>query len=485
MLPIKDRVRESIYNHFLPQCDQFGLSEEDFYKLVLKPAFREADPAPEEDPDPPNSKGTSVKLFGTTIHSLKRLGEVLFEDPVRQQIYLEDSTLLKAHVDQLADADTAIAFALLYKSEADIEKRYLKICYRLNPGLPYRIKNQLFGQLPDLIDAAFAEKALMDQLYADFGQGRLHLWLHERDPQDYPVIPVEKKAAAFLTFIYNVNSAFPFAISGEFFYSPIELVAKAQKDLSFWPKLLTQCATGHLFIWFKAQGYPGWQDAFQKNINRIKWKKAGEDNHKDYTLIQQLLLLIDPDTICPQLAFNETKVELLALPATQTVEVILNVRLKTLGYVKAQIQLESEQPGITLDQSQIILFDLTGQNSTSLTLRIDPLKFGKNVLHQTSLQLVTDYENISLPVSINVVFPIRSYVLYLLKYAAFGALFFGVMRWLIAAGRGTSKGLPSAIINQQVGRSLPDNWPLFYWVFLLMLLSLLGSFLWIKKAEKI
>lgn len=484
-LPLKDRVRELIYSYFLPQCNQFEITEDDFYKQILKPAFKQADPAPEEDPDPANRKGTWVKIFGVTLHSLKRLGEVLFEDPIRERIYFEDSTLLKNHVDQLEDADMAIAYTALYKSENDPEKRYLKICYRLNPALPYRIDKKLFVSIEDLLAAGFKSRSLMNRIFKDYELGKLHIWLHAHDPKRFPAEPVDRTDLSFLIFLFGINTSYPFYIRHELFHSPIELVNKAQNNLSFWIDLATNCENGYLWIWFNVLGHNDWSEQLRRLTVKLAQNNTLTKDEKTYSLVQQLLLTINADAVRPLIEVGDEKIEVLDLADTVPVESQINLTLKTLGYVRAKLALEPEIAGIWLNTDTIRLFDLTGEKSSAVNLHVNPMMLTKNSRYDTALRITTGYETLTVPIAVQVVFPKYTYLLYLSKYAGFSGLLFGLLRWLIRVGTGQNSALEPRIITGEIARSLPDNWPVFFCVFLVMLISLISSYFLIRKAEKI
>jgi hypothetical protein len=484
-LPVKDRVRELIYTHFLPQCNQYEITEEEFYKQILKTAFQEAAPAPEEDPDPANRKGTFVKLFGVTLHSLKRLGEILFEDPNRQKIYFDDMTFLKAHVDHLEDADTAIEYTLLYKSETDPDRRYLKICYRLNPALPYRIGEELFVGLRELLEAGFKSRSFMDKIYKEYSQGKLHIWLHAQDPERFPPRPDDKIELSFWALIYSINPGFPFFIGQVLFYSPMELVSKARKDLDFWHKLMTYSANGSLFVWFDALGQQHWRTGYTSALKDIQANDLLNQDEKDYATVQQLLNIIDPDTIRPSIVPSEVEIEKLNLAATDRIGVSIMLSLKTSGFVHVNLSLEPPHNGIWLDRAQATLFDLIGQKQASVKLHIDPQQLTKNNIYRTVLEVSTAYETVSIPIQVRSVFPLRTYLLYIVKYAFLGGFLFAFLRWMISVGTGQSGGLSPQIITGEVVRSLPDNWRVFFWVFLAMLAGLIGSYFVIRKVEKL
>jgi len=484
-LPLRDRVREMIYSHFSPQCAQYKISEDDFYKHILKPAFQEAEPPPEEDNDPPNVKGTAVKLFGVTLHSLRRLGEVLFEDMERQKIYFEDVTLLKAHVDQLQDADAAMAYARLYKSEADPQKRSLKICYRLNPALPYRMNGEIYVSFKELLDACFKNRTLMNLAFKDFSEGRLHLWLHAQDPEAFSPTPGETSVASFLKLVYKFDRHYPFYLGGKQFDTPKAIVKAAQIELSLWNHLVNDCKNGTLQVWFDALGHRDWRTKLQPLIDYLPQNTKKVNNETNYAFVQQLLLVMESEAERPTIIVSEKRIDLSALTTTEMFAVPIQVSLKNAGFVRIDFQLDTTEQGLRLDKKKSSLFNLAGKTADLVNLHIDPQHLIKDRTYNVVLQITTDFENLSVPVIIKSVFPVRAYIFCLLKYALYGGIFFALSRWILSALTQETGGLSPRIVTSEIERSLPVNWPVFYWVFLAMVISMFGSYFLVRKAEKI
>ncbi|OCX54274.1 hypothetical protein BEL04_08430 [Mucilaginibacter sp. PPCGB 2223] len=468
-LKAEERVREAIYGHFMPQCLQYGISEDDFYKKILKVAFREALPSPEEDPDPPNRKGTFVTLFGITLHSLKRLGTLLFEEPERAQVYFEDATLLKAHADALQDADRAIALVQLYRSEKDAEKRYLKLCYALNPALPYRIDGELFTDPRALLKAGFERRSLMNRIYKEYRQGLLQTWTE---------LPPEPSPINFLRFIYALDPNFPFYVGKETFDTPEDLVTRAQQDLDFWVELLKSADNGSLFTWCDARGHADWRTAWESVT-------MPDDEHRGYALVQELLYVIAAELDRPRIESTQKEIDLPDIPATKILEVIIPLRATALGFVRAKLELSPAHAGISLNQTEVILFDLDGRTEETLILSVDPQQLQKNTEYHSVIRIITGEHIQEIPVRVLCVFPLRSFRLYLLKYSAFGAAFFGLFRWLLTLNTGQVGSLSPVLIRTEITRSLPDNYLSFYWVFVAMLTALILSVLAIRKVEKL
>lgn len=428
-----------------------------------------------------------VYIFDVQVKSLQKLGEVLFDHPERALKYLADAVFLKANVNYLShqNIDLAMQYADLYQSENDQEKRYLKVCYRLNPKLPYRINGKFYRSVRELLAAGFEDLALINKIYQDYSSGRLHIWLQAQDIGHLVLIPGEQKLRPFLFFVYQVDAHFPFYIDKELFDRPLDVVARAREDLDFWKKISAYCTNGSLFIWFGALGHPEWQVNYELALERIQSTDGLDETEKAYVLVQQLLYIIDADLLPPAITVSQDKIENLTLAAANNVSIPVWLNLAAPGFVKPVVRLEPEVNGLALDKSTVVLFDLTGQQQETITLSVDPQKLVKNKAYHAAIQIITPYETLIIPVSLKAVFPFRAFLLYLFKYSLFGALLFGVIRWLLAAGTGHAYGLAPQIITSSVGRSLPDNYLVFYWVFVAMLAGIAISVAAIRKVEKI
>lgn len=431
--------------------------------------------------------GEPIYIFKLEVKSLQKLGEVLFKNPEPARRYLTDEVLLKANVNYLShqNTDLAMSFSDLYQSENDPEKRYLKICYRLNPKLPYRVGQQEYLAIENLLEAGFNDRPLMNQVYQEYVSGRLHSWLHARNPTTFRESPEKKGLLPFLKFVYQVNPGYPFYLDKVLLATPLEMVAKALENLGLWEKIAEACANRTLFVWFEAQGHPEWNTGYQTAWQATQQDEKLEDPEKIYTAVQTLLRLIDTSLAAAVIAFSQDSIENLNLPASKTVAVTVWLTLKNAGFIKASLGLSTPVVGLALDQSQIVLFNLTDQRQAAVTLLIEPQRLIKNKRYDLSLQINLSDQRLEIPVRLQAVFPWRAVMLDMLKYGIIGALLLGACRWWLAAGTGSYDGLAPQLITTAISRSLPEYYLTFYEVFLVLLMTVILAVPVIRKAERL
>lgn len=478
-----DRVE--VYNRFFDESNELDLSAEEFFTTVLKVAYQQINfDELAEDPDPPNSNHTSIRIFGEEVHSLKKLGFILFENPRDAVTYFADATLIRSHVDRLGDADRAIEVTKLYNSEPDAVKRILRIIYYLNPALPYRIKRQYFPDLTALLDVAFRNYALYQYFFEEFTSGRLSIWVSATDPKAAAKLPVGVNYGAFLQFIYNYDGNAPFYIETEVFSSVGAISARAASDSKFWIKLFRCCDSGELFIWFDALKQPDWRKIYQEAWSSNR--KLPEEEHVP-AMVQVLLSLIDKAYKPPVITVTEDPIlRLNLLPGEQA---SIPIKLESTGYgiVRSTVKLKETIKGFSLDKDHITLLNKSDKTvCTTVTLTIDPRYMKRKKVYDMELQLVSDSgDKVTASLQFRMSFPWVKYIGKVLVYGLTGAAFMGASRWLIGRFIHDPDSLPAKVIRSDIDHSLPANYKVYLVVFLMMLTLLLLAFPVVKKIEKI
>src|SRR5690606_8143999 len=128
------------------------LTEKQFRQTVLRMAFERFGAVVEEDPELhiPNLS-RFVDLFGTRCYNIYQLGRVLFDSPSKSEEYLEDVVFIKHDVTLLSsNSSLGLEISRLFKAETDHYNRFLRITYRLNKNLPFRVGNDLFKNIWEL-----------------------------------------------------------------------------------------------------------------------------------------------------------------------------------------------------------------------------------------------------------------------------------------------------------------------------------------------
>lgn len=484
-LKLREPDKFQVYQHFLGQCTQFEISEEEFFKNVLRPAYRDINfDELIDDPDPRNEKNTHVLIFGEKIHSLKRLGQVLFENKDRSEEYFEDMSLLKSHVDTLSTGDDAMEYARLYKSEKDKHKRFLRIVYRLNPKLPYRIGNDTAANLHELLDKGFQDFTFYKLIYNDFAGGKLLIWLHETNREIADRVAGGKNYNAFLRFIYRVNATYPFYLENKTYRTPEEIMDQAQKDLPFRKELYTYVQSDMLFTWFECIGRSDWQNQFVSASGKLLEKKLkGEEQINE--ALEKLIRIVQPEVPAPTITASVENIKFDNIEAGKKIETSFDLDLVGRGYVKAAITIHPFTEGISISTPQYIFFDLNNQRKCTVLLNIDPLQLTKDKLHHLNISVVTDYQVLEIPVEVKTVFPLRSFIMHVLKYGAIGFAAMAFFRLLIQVFTANDTWLKPELITSDFEDVLPLNYPAYIFMIMLFIVMVYGAFRLIRKVEKI
>lgn len=476
--------KHTAYRHFVGQCDQYGITEEQFYLEILSVAYKGAHFDLSEDPDPPNPKHTHVTIFGEKLHSLKKLGQVLFDNPQKSTAYFEDMSLIKSHLDALSTGDDALEYANIYKSESNPDKRYLKIVYHLNPKLPYRIGTKKFNTLEEIIEKAFEDRSLYNQLYNEYVLDKLWIWLNESDPERASTISGGRSYNAFLRFIYSINANYPFYLGSGLYANPQEIVEKAGKDIAFRQLVYEHLVNDQLFTWFDCIGWSDWQLQYIPVAERLAQKNLKEDNLA-HASVQKLIRIIDKEIQEPKLKSSESQISYTNLEASKGLSVPITISLVNNGFVNVVITRDAVYDGIWLDQSEVTFFDLGNLREFSFNLMVAPLLLTKDKLYRFNIQLITDYEQLNIPVELKTVFPLKSFITYLVKYAAFFFVAFAGLRFALQSFTKNTEWLNSEWIVEDLENYLPNNYGIY--IFLLLVFVALGLLAYplIRKFEKI
>lgn len=474
-----------VYQHFVAQCNQFGISEEEFFKEILRPAhasinFEELI----DDPDPRNEKNTSVLIFGEKIHSLKRLGQVLFDNPERLGEYFEDASLLKTHVDTLTTGDHALEYARLFREETEAEKRWLRVIYHLNPALPYRIGHTNFADLSSMLKEAFKDKSLYSLIYNDFVSGKLLVWLKECNPVEFDKISGGRSYNAYLRFIYGVDQAYPFYMEDNLFSSPYELVIRARQDISFRLLLYKYINNEQLFVWFDSIKQADWQLRYQPEVAKLVQEGMKGDELAN-AAVEKLIQIIDNSIVTPQLTADVSKLQFINIEAGKSVTATVVLKLTQPGFVKAAVSLDQLLEGVKIDRTEVAFFDLNGQTENTVTLFIDPVRLMKDKLYELKLSINTDYQKLVIPIEIKTIFPLGTFILYLAKYGLAGCVFLGFIRFILGLLIDSNTWLEPNLVNSNYGTSLPGNYLAYIFSLLVLIAGFFFGFKLVKKAEKI
>ncbi|MFD2584932.1 hypothetical protein ACFSR6_20715 [Pedobacter vanadiisoli] len=429
--------------------------------------------------------GRPINLFGQEVKSLSKLGEVLFNNHTKALRYLEDHIFLKENINYLSNqnVDLTMSFLETYNAEPDAEKRFLKIIYQLNKGLPFKVEGELFTKLSDLLEKGWQDYDFFESIYKRFATGYLQLWIKQCFPELVGILPKEKSFKDFLYFIYSFNPEYPFYIGQELFHTPEDIAEAAKKESRLWLVLIKSIQDEQILTWLERTGRGAIITAY---IEQTKFLIDHEKNQNDLSrsLIQKLIEIIQPEVELPSLSVSVDQLNFLGIESKPLLQPI-TVSLSNAGFVKATVLLDQQIDGIVIEQGYVSFFDLEHAKDITLHLNIDPLKLIKNRLYNLNLNIKTNYQSLSIPISVKTVFPLKTFSFYLLKYSLFTSIFFGFIRILIVAANGDNNWLAPEIAWSHITAQVPTNHVAYIAIFILS--AAIPILLWpkVKKIEKI
>ncbi|MES2275971.1 MAG: hypothetical protein V4592_08110 [Bacteroidota bacterium] len=483
-LHLADPDGPSVYNDFYDQCRQAEVSEDEFFKIVLKQAVRELRLDEHYvDPDPPNAKGLTVELFGERFRSLKRFGEVLFAQQEMALFYLEDAALLKAHVNELSNGDRALAFAKIYQSEKDPNRRFLTIVYALNPAVGYRIHETIYATPEALVAAAFEDHPLFLAVYQHYEKGGLMTWLNALDADRFPDDDL-RNALNFMKLVYRCGQELPFYITSIPYQSPADIIRVADSQPKLRAQLYTLAEGDYLFVWADSRSWPHWRALYRKAV--LQLKAAGlKDEELKLAAVQELLGIMDEQRAKTKLSVSPVTLSAMAIPAANPYSLTLTVELASGTYAVAALALDGNLPGVSLSAEKLVFNEWEGQGSAEITLTIDPLRLVKGRTYTGHLAVRVQHGEMLVPLEFCAVFPMRGFVLGILKYAVFGALFFGACRMLAVIFSGDQAKLSAGWYLSDLEHTLPTNAWAYFFALLFTLAGLFYGYKLIRRYEHI
>ena len=174
--------------------------------------------------------------FATTTNEI---GIILFEDPVQAKKIIKED-LVKPVVAQ-KDVVLAMGIADISRTTKDVDAAYLKIIYKLNAGLPYRLTpDKLCYNLEELSAKIFDNTDSIKIGKEHFKRGFIEIWIEQKNKEAYQKFinirdTSENFEIAFLKFLYTFNSSLPYRFAGkELVKTPKELAAQIDKNSLSW-----------------------------------------------------------------------------------------------------------------------------------------------------------------------------------------------------------------------------------------------------------
>lgn len=419
------------YGDFFSECNKFHLTEKQFRQTVLRLAFERFGAVVEVDPElhiPNLSK--FIDLFGHRCYNLFQLGRVLFEHPSKSEEYLEDVVLIKHDVTLLSsNSSLGLDISRLFKAETDPQNRFLRISYRLNGKLPFRIGNEIFQNLPEMLEKSALDFGLHSNLANEFKRGRLQIWMEESH-QEISGFPDGKDEPDFLRFVYRLDNSYPFYLKETPVLTPYGLVEICKKEVESWHHLFQFIENGQIAIWLKEIGKEDWVEDISKDqtlVNQLHYLQGAD---QEMTQVQLLLQKIEPEFI-PVLKPKTQVVNLISISKKEVFEQVVPVTLAGKGFVIADVSVDQEIEGVEGLSHNLFFHDLSGHLEDQIRFRVDPSKLTRNKLYRFTVFVETVFETLEIKVELRVVFPLANFFIENIKYVLLFASLFAVSRALV------------------------------------------------------
>ena len=476
----EEEVRGFIYNqlHALGFAERAEVKQPDFFNNDWM-----SDEAYQKKKERPRVEHL---VLDRPVSSLLQLGKVLFDQPLlAKERYINSIAYLPAIVSTLEGSDAkGRVYEKIINEERDIDIRFLKIIYLLNPTLPLKVGSTDFKQVKDLFAQTKNDKSLFLQAIESFRKGHLQLWLNATDQRNAALLPAENNYVGFVRFFLKIEPAHPVVISNEQFETPLMLIHKAKNDPSYWPKITEAVTNSILPAWFDGIGKSNWNKEYNAAIEPILNAGYYTEEDKKSASVHTLMKIVDPTIKDPELITETKSITLPAVDASKGLNQAITLKLQNTGFVKARIYIDQPEDGISLQQNAITF---SSQNKSAvLNVIVDPIKLVKDKSYTLNIIVESIYQTITIPFTIKVIFPKEAYFKYLAKYSVFGLIFFFIIRVVLTAFTQDSRTYFSSIpdaasfwgnrVDYQFGYVL---------TFLILLAGIWGAFRLTKNKENI
>ncbi|TKK71527.1 hypothetical protein FC093_00430 [Ilyomonas limi] len=428
---------------------------------------------------------TAVEWLGEMAHSLEEMGDISLRKPEDARYFLRNTNYLVPSITMLTKSPSkADEFSKIIENEPNLDKRYLKVLYRLNRELPFRLNSQDFATINTLFDKTATGYALFVAASEQYSKGHIHIWLNETDAINADKLTGGFDYNSFLKFLYKINNTHPFYIGSLRFDSPEQLVQQAQTDASLWSKIAEAIMGGQIQAWLIGSGREEWVYAYNKQSAIINGYTIYTDAEKQLAAVQALIQIIDKNAPGPILVSDQQKVTLLSVEGSRTVHYTVHLRLVSAGFTKADIYIDNPIDGISLNNRYFTFWSQNGETDCLLTVTIAALQLIKNKTYTTNIHVDTAFQNLVIPLQVKVVFPLKAYLIQVLKYALFGALFFVLIRYITGILANQPSWFNAGVAAGSYSY-LPQHYVAYFAGLVLLAGGLIGAIFLIRKWEKI
>lgn len=411
--------------------DEKVKGETSFDKLLSVSAWMTLQKLEEKKKQDEEKKLLEVEVLpGKYAITLDDFGQILFDNPVEAKEIINDD-LLKASISQ-KNIVLAKEIGSITKNTKNLDLAYLKIIYRLKHNLPFRFsETKLVNNIDELCLAIFENEHTIKAGKEFFKNSSIEIWLEQTDKEAYEkLIGIRDNSAnfdlAFLDMIYTFNPSLPYRLNeNAIIQSPPDIYTEANKNINNWNTVKKDLFDFLIPLWMQKKGYNEIVD---------KWIKI-ENNfsaNKDIGL-EEFFHLIDENLEYPKITCDKTALSFPHIQSGDTIKVNINIQNTTRGYTHIKTSLKKNIQGVSFSSDKSSLNHVDGVNNISISLIIDSASMAKGKNFETALLIKTSaYQNLEIPISFKLIFPIREFLKESFKYMVIFAGIFALLRTIVS-----------------------------------------------------
>ncbi len=430
---------------------------------------------------------TVVIWLDEEARSLADIGEISYRKPTAAKEKLRNTNFLVPLVVTLTkNTSKGETFSQIIETEPDTDKRYYKVLYTLNPKLPFLLERDEIQDVDYLLTKTNEHYALFSLAFKYFRDGYIPAWLTITDAIHAPNLPSAYNINTFLAFIYQINPAHAFYLDTLRFTSPEMMVKHAEENAGSWQPIAEAVYNQQLLTWFSATGRQDWTTQITGKLSEIRNSAFYTEEEKSLALVQFIINLTDKESTAPSLLCQPNNVSLLQLEGSKEVHQSLLIQLKTPGFAKADIFLDQHITGISVSRTAHTFWSQNKATEFAVTIDINALQLTKSKLYSLNIKIDTEYQNLAIPVKVEVVFPKKAFVFQLIKYGLCGALVFALVRYLAGRIDGHYAALvPADLYDSLLSATVFENTFFYFLLLCLLVVIMTGSVFIIRKLEKL
>jgi hypothetical protein len=321
-------------------------------------------------------------------------------------------------------------YVKIIEGEKDLEKRYLRILYRLNPFLPFRFNKKEYKNIDELLDDACTAAASFWSLFEVYKLEHIHIWVKEGSPTSSQKLTADTGLNDFLTFLYRMNNKYPFFVKNHKFENPELLIAEIKTSNKLWANIAGAMSKGNIQAWFAETGKTCWNNSMEKGNTAVQKSALYSNDEFWKASVQVLINVVTQET--PLIEPGTSAISLVDIEAGSPLSEIIELNLTKGEFVKAGVTIKNLPPGFTADATTLAFDRLEQITQNQLNITIDPTQLIRNQDYKPIIIIQTLYQTIEIPLFIRVVFPKRAVLFQLGKYAVIFSIFLGLARFILA-----------------------------------------------------